>query len=347
MNPQELITRHSRQLNDPTTNNEFLGFSLADVILSHRRYDAALAAIAKLHHKQRLHNKGEGLAICGPSGVGKSEILKAYSIHFPPNESGPKTVMPVLLVTCPSSATANGLVSAIFDAMGYPTPSRPDMAEKTIKLCKIIKMYGVELILIDEFQHAYYSQSMAIFRQLIDTVKNIINIAKISSVLVGLNEIEEVISSNEQVARRHAEKIEISNFQMNDEEDFREFRAILKAYQDALLIKPSTPLHEANLARRFLIGSNGNLDYLRRILEKSVEIPGFAGYSELNEQLYAAAFKEYVWKAAPEKLNPFSQESILRQLNKPGEPYYPWHLKHAIGSPLARRNLIKPSGALK
>ena len=344
MNPQDLIKRHSRQPEETEKNTEFLGFSLANVTLNHRRFDAALTAIATLHHGQQLHQHGGGLLIYGPSGVGKTTILTKYADHFSPNLNGRKTVTPVLILTCPSSATANGLISAMFDALGYPVPSRTDLADKTIKICKLIKMHQVELLLIDEFQHAYYSRSLADFRQLIDTVKNVISTTKVASVLVGLEEAEQVICSNEQVARRHSERIEISNFRMDDEDDFKEFRAVLKAYQQVLIIKPEMPLYEANMARRFLIASDGNLDYLRRILEKSVQIAGFAELNQLTQEVFGAAFREYVWKGVPEKLNPFHQESLLRRLDKAGEPYYPWHLKHAIGSPLARRNIIKPSG---
>lgn len=345
MNPRDLIIRYAKQEISSKSILSFLGFSLADITLNHRRFDAAMAAIAKLHHSQQNHPHGGGLLICGPSGVGKSTILESYGSNFPAFAEGRQTVMPVLMVTCPSSATANGLISAMFDAMGYPIPSRTDLAEKTIKICKLMKMYKVELVLFDEFHHAYYSRTLADFRQLMDTVKNIMNLTKIASVLVGLEEIDEVISTNEQLARRHSEKIEISTFKLDDDEDFKEFRAILKSFQALLVIQPEIPLYEANLARRFLIGSNGNLDYLRRILEKSVEIGCFAELNKLTQAVYAAAFREYVWKGVPDKLNPFHDESPLRPLDKAGEPFYPWHLKHAIGSPLARRNIIKPTGA--
>lgn len=345
MNPKDLIVRNFSKADYSENRDEFLGFSLASVRLNHKRYNEAISSIAKLHHAQRLHKNGGGLLIYGSSGVGKSTILVNYASHFPSYVEARQTIMPVLKVTCPSSATPNGLVSAIFDALGFPIPSRTDLADKTIKVCKLIRMYQVELLMIDEFQHAYYSRSLSNFRQLIDTVKNIMNETKVASVLVGLSEIDEVISSNEQVARRHSEKIEITTFQIADEEDFKEFRAVLKAYQEALVIPPDTPLYEANLARRFLIASNGNLDYLRRILEKSVEIAGFAELKELNQQVYASAFRQYVWKTVPDKLNPFHIDSPLRPLTKSGEPFYPWHLKHAIGSPLARRNIIKLDGS--
>ncbi len=343
MHPIDLIKIHARKPEDNPLRAEedrFLSFHLGDVILNHRRFDHAMAAIAKLHHAQVTHKCGGGLLIYGPSGMGKTTITREYAKHFLAYTDGHQTVVPVLVVTCPSSATASGLMSAIFSALNYPIPSRSDIADKTLKVIKLLKMFKVELLVLDEFNHAYYSRSLADFRQLIDTLKVVISETRVASVLVGLSEGEQVIATNEQLARRHSESIEISLFDLNDEEDFKEFRAILRTYQEALIIPVETPLFEANLARRFLIASDGNLDYLRRVIEKSVQLAGLAGMTLLTNKVYAAAFREYVWREVPDKLNPFHENSPLRRLNKPGEPYYPWSQKHAIGSPLARRNII-------
>lgn len=347
MNPLELIKRHTHATVDKqsaVSDELYMEFSLGHVILNHRRYDAAMAAIARLHHSQIQNKQGGGLIIYGPSGMGKSTIIKEYSKHFPALEEGRQTIVPVLVVTCPSSATASGLLSAVFASLNYPIPTRSDIADKTLKVIKLIKIYQVELMLLDEFNHAYYSRTLSDFRQLIDTLKVVITETSIASVLVGLEEAQQVIATNEQVARRHTESIEISLFEFKDPDDFREFRAVLRAYQEALIIPPESPLFEANLARRFLVASDGNLDYLRRILEKSVQLAGIARATQLTQVIYASAFREYVWKGVPDKLNPFHEESPLRRLNKAGEPYYPWSAKHAIGSPLARRNFIKPTG---
>lgn len=339
MQPLELIKKHQRHQRE-NIKETLLNFSLADVILEHRQFDAAMTAIANVHHSRKTQGYSTGLLICGPSGVGKSTIIRQYSQHFPAYDEGNRTVMPVLVVTCPSSATASGLMSAMFTAMHYPVPSRSDLADKTLKVIKLIKLLGVQLLLLDEFQHAYYTATLPAFRQLIDTVKVVITETNIASVLVGLHEAHEVIATNEQVARRHSEKLEITPFKLEDDEDFKEFRSILKSYQAAMPLPVEVPLYEANLARRFLIASHGNLDYLRRLLEKSIHIAAFADVHHLDVHIYAAAFREYVWKSVPDKLNPFHNESPLRSLDKTGEPYYPWSLRHAIGSPLARRNII-------
>lgn len=343
MNPLDLVRLHGR---DYVSENieKFAGFSLAQLRFGHRRFDYATAEIAKLHHSQKKYGKGRGLLLIGPSGVGKSTLLAYYASNFPTIRSGKNIIVPVLLITLPSNASSNGLITAIFKGLNYPTNSKLEIGERTIKVAEILRLYQVEMLLIDESQHSYYSRTLQELRLVLDTLKVILNASKIACVLVGLNEAEEVVFTNVQITRRHSLKVEISRFLHDSEEDFAEFRAILKAYQAELPIQPEIPLHESNLARRFLIASDGILDNACKILSRSIEIAGLAGMKKLDNSVYSAAFRDVIWHLAPDNINPFKQDSVLRRLDKVGEPFYPWHLKHPIGSPLARRNLISPKG---
>jgi hypothetical protein len=169
-----------------------------------------------------------------------------------------------------------------------------------------------------------------------------ISISGLAVVMFGLEESEMVVFSNEQLARRFSSKLSLSPFTFDDEKDFREFRAALKGFQEVLPIQVEEPLHGANLARRFLIASNGLLDYVRKVLEGAVIVAGRAGFKELNLMCYAAGFRNNVWPQVADRQNPFHPESPLRNLTRPGEPFYAGEKRNAIGSPLARRQIQKP-----
>lgn len=114
----------------------------------------------------------------------------------------------------------------------------------------LIARCGVEMPILDEFQHLYYSPANAHFRDVTDWLKNLISQANVAVVACGLLEANSVVQANEQLRRRFSAHFRMLPFQLQDEADFQEFRAVLRRLQQDLPIPPSTPLHEANLARR-------------------------------------------------------------------------------------------------
>src|SRR3546814_7856648 len=85
-------------------------------------------------------------------------------------------------------------------------------------------------------------------------------------------EAQAVVNANEQLARRFAAHFPFSPFSIQDADDFREFRSVLKVLQTQIPLPFKTPLYEANMARRCQIASHGLLDYTRKVLEGAVSV---------------------------------------------------------------------------
>ena len=347
MNPADLIKRYSiassmSATDEYAANVEAINFSLRKELFLHTRFKQAMLQIAELHAYSQHNSVGGGLLITGPSGVGKTTILQQYLQNFPRQQEKYITIIPVLHVVTPASPTVKSLAESILIALGDPLARRGSAEEKTFRIYQLLKSCQVELLLIDEFQHCYYAHSIVEYRRVADWLKNVISISGAAVVLLGLEEAEMVIASNEQLARRFSARLHITAFRFEHQEDFQEFRAVLKGYQQSLVIQPEEPLFEANLARRFLVASHGLIDYVRKILEGATVVAGCAGLPKLDLTTYAAAFRKDVWPSVPDRLNPFHLESPLRKLDRPGEPYHLCGKHHAIGSPLARRSISKP-----
>ena len=62
---------------------QLYSFSLREIIFEHKRFKLTLSAIAELHHYCIQNKVGKGLIIVGPSGFGKTVILKYYAGQFP------------------------------------------------------------------------------------------------------------------------------------------------------------------------------------------------------------------------------------------------------------------------
>lgn len=346
MTPLDIIQKYtdeatSDEHHSPINFAASANFSLRKTLLLHTRYKQAMTNIAELHHHNTFNSVGGGLLITGASGVGKTTILEQYLDIFPRVQAQHKTTIPVLHVVTPASPTVKSMAEAILLALCDPMARRGSAEEKTFRIYQLLKACEVELLLIDEFQHFYYAHSVIEFRRIADWLKNLISVSGIAVVLFGLPESEVVVYSNEQLARRFSSKQRLTSFKLNNEKDFIEFRAVLKGFQQKLPFSVEESLFEANLARRFLVASNGLLDYLRKVLEGAVVIAGQAHLQQLDMSIYAAAFRRYVWPEVPDKLNPFHPQSPVRLLIKPGEPFYSGDKRNTLGSPLARRHVGK------
>lgn len=336
MDPISIMARYA-PAEDVALDNAAFGFKLVVDPVPHRRYKDALFHIAELHLRRRKHGVGAGLLFMAPSGAGKSTVGRAYHASFPRQHESERTYVPVLLVTVPSSPTARSLAGAILEALGFKKLHRGSAPEKTAVIHELFAKCGVEMLILDEAQHLFYPPTVAAFRDLTDWLKNFLEESKVCMVACGLPAAEMVVNSNEQLRRRFSERLRLTPFSFNDEDDFREFRGILKTFEAKLPIPPETPLFEANLARRLHVASYGLLDYVVKTLEGAVFAAASAGREAIDLAVLAAGFRDRVWRDVPDRLNPFHPESPLRPLDRPGEVFHLHTSQDPVGSPVARK----------
>lgn len=313
------------------------GFKLELDPLPHRRYKDAMYAIAELHHRRRTYGVGGGLLLTGPSGVGKSTTVSTYQQMFPRQHEVVRTHVPVLLVSVPSSPTSRSLAGAILEGLGQRKAHRGTAPEKTAWIHDLFAKCGVEMLLLDEFHHLFYAPTLNAFRDITDWLKNFLEEAKVGMVGCGLPVAEMVVDSNEQLARRFSARVRVAPFALDDVDDFQELRGMLKAFETRLPLRCDVPLHEANWARRFHVGSYGLLDYVVKILEGAVSAAAAAGLETIDLPALAAGFRNRVWRDVPDRLNPFHLECPLRPLDRVGEVFHRHTRQDLVGSPVARK----------
>lgn len=336
MDPLLLMSRFAPNSGKVVGDGNF-GFSLKIDPIPHRRYRDAIFRMAELHLRRRRHGTSAGLLIMAPSGAGKSTLAEAYEANFPRQHEAERTYIPVLVVSVPSSPTSRSLAGAILDKLGARRLQRGSSSERTAAIIDLIRKCGVELIIFNEAQHLFYPPTVVAFRDLTDWLKSFMEESSVCVVALGLPAAELVIDSNEQLHRRFSERISLSPFSLSDDEDFREFRGILKAYEGRLPLPVETPLHEANLARRMHVASYGLLSYVVKTLEGAVYSSTLDGKDSIDLAALANGFRDRVWEHVPDSLNPFFPESPLRPLDRPGECFNKHQMLDPVGSPVARK----------
>ncbi len=302
----------------------YANFSLKKHLIAHTGFCEATRLIAEIHSRGQSAGIAEGLLIVGQTGSGKSTILEHYESRFPRREEAGITKIPVLRIRTPDSPSVKSLATEFLLALGDLAAMRGQTTnEKTRRILHYLRMCEVEQILLDEFQHFHDSRRVAELRNVADWLKNLFNESGIPIVLAGLPSAVSVLNDHPQLRRRFAAPYHLALFTMESEFEQRTARAILKCIHD-LLPLPCPELHEANLARRFMIASGGCFGYIAAIIDRAVANAPDSQKYELTLDSFATAFQEKVWRDAPAKLNPFHENSLLRPLDHFGEPFFGW-----------------------
>lgn len=298
-------------------------FTLQNQIIEHPEFTLAVMEIARRHKRGKEAGVAESMLLVAQSGTGKSTVLEYYESRFPRTETNRGTRIPVLRVDTPESPSVKTLAEAILFAMGDPSAAKGTASAKTNRIIHFFKECGVELLLIDEFQHFYDGRRTSESTRVSDWLKNLINKVGIPVILAGLPRSIAVVNANPQLRRRFGAPHYMKPFGFDNQEERLEFRGILSGIQ-ARLPLPCTDLSEANMAQRFYFASHGLLDYVIKIIDDAVSRACPDSGEALTQQAFEAAFKRTVWLNATDHLNPFSQGTTLRLLDRALEPFDKW-----------------------
>ncbi len=257
--------------------------------------------------------------LSGHSGTGKTTLLRFYESNFPRREDAEGPTIPVLYVGTPSRPTIKNLSQAILDEIGDNIP-RGSAEDKTKHICALFERCGVEVLIIDEFQHFVEYGNRREARLASDWLKKLMDDTRVCVILGGLPHGVSVIRDNIQLARRFSAQHEVMRFDSRSDDDCKEFVSILKHMHSRIPV-PCVPLHEPEFANRMYIASAGILDYVAKLIDGAMSVAFKWRKRKLDMKTFEEAFSEEVWSDGPKILNPFNPRAKLRDLVEPGEPF--------------------------
>lgn len=298
-------------------------FTLRNQIIEHPEFTLAVREIARRHQRGMEAGVAESILLVAQTGSGKTTLLEYYENRFPRTETNRGTRISVLRVDTPESPSVKTLAEAVLVAMCDPAASKGTASAKTNRIIHFFKECGVELLLIDEFQHFYDGQRASEAKRVSDWLKNLINKVGIPVILAGLPRSIAVVNANPQLRRRFGAPHYMKPFGFDNQADQLEFRGVLNGIQSRIPV-PCTDLSEANMAQRFYFASHGLLDYVVKIIDDAVSRASIGSGEQLTQKSFEASFKRTIWLDAPDHLNPFSKGATLRLLNRTLEPFDMW-----------------------
>lgn len=246
------------------------------------------------------------IAIVGESRSGKSRLLEEFEGQHLKTRESTGLKMPVIKVMTPAKPTVKALVDLLLYAICESTGAGT-LNEKEVKLRKLISNVGGRVIIVDEFQHFYESQTKKSAFEVSEWLKGLVDHTKLSLVVAGLPSTAQVINQNEQLRGRFHSAIRMPRYHWSDEGLRREFRGILRAFKDALKKGFDVPDFETEeMAFRFYVATGGLMGYLCLILRQVERDAKATGKKIIEIADFARAYEKAVWQDGKGKvLNPF------------------------------------------
>ena len=295
-------------------------FSLRHHFILSPQAERALTRLAEVHGDTRRTGTSKGLVIQGPSGVGKSTLVKEYVRELESLKKTEAGHRSVLIVEIPSSPTKKNLATAMLAAMKDPyADSRTHSAEtKFSRIILLLRSLAVEVVVLDEAQHLVDYKRNAAY-EAADWIKSLMNETGITFVLVGLKRTEGLLWANEQLRRRFSATVDYNRFTLT-EACWAQFATLLLGIRDLLPVA-SISFSDKKIIQRFYLASFGLIDYLIKILDRAVWLVQDRNFEGINLAVLSKAFKDEVWSAAPNERDPFSEEFDFTPLIRDREPF--------------------------
>lgn len=175
----------------------------------------------------------------------------------------------------------------------------------TMRLVKFIKECGVELIILDEFQHFIdKDKKNKVLLTVSDWLKNLINWTKKPIILVGMPESVRVLTENDQLARRFSAKERLMPFEWRGDAK-TEFVKFLKEVSKQIPLQANEDLYSLDTAQRMFWATEGRAALVMKIVKMAARRAITDGRPSLSMSDFAEAYAEEIAAGADDEINPF------------------------------------------
>lgn len=258
------------------------------------------------------------MIVVGDTGSGKTTLINKYLAQNPRLEANDRSVIPILSTSLPPNATpitaSEQLLSDLGDPLAFSRGNDPVKIAK--EMSELMKLCGVELIIIDEFQHMIDRKNKQILHSAADWLKMLIVRSKIPIVLFGMPYSVVILKANSQLAGRFELQHSLEPFRLNSNKNRVAYKTFLTKLEEALPFEDASGLTSTEMLKRIYAFSEGNLRRIRNLVNRASRIALLESSDKvLLKHLAEAAPK--VSKTVCEKQNPFLVEMSKLKIKHP------------------------------
>ncbi|KEO65604.1 hypothetical protein J103_32790, partial [Burkholderia pseudomallei MSHR5855] len=173
-------------------------------------------------------------------------------------------------VIVPAVPTVRSLAEAILIALGEIPQVGQSSARLTEQIVKLVHGCGVEIIMLDEFQHFVEGDRRSL-RQVANWLKVLLDRLPAAVVLAGLPSLLGVLRVNGQLRRRFSRVTEIRRFDVNTQEGAQTFIGVMQALAKDMPL-PMMDIADRQVAMKLYYASAGLVDYMCKLLNGAYQI---------------------------------------------------------------------------
>lgn len=267
--------------------------SLQQLYVPMRPHHAALTQMMRLFQAAAVSGRHKGLALIGDSGSGKTTTLLQLEAWLRVVHKAPiGTPSPLLIVRTPTDSSHKALLSEILGALGDPFSSNGTAPALAQRVNRFVAERKILALALDEFQHVFDGRTPAQARAVSQTLKNLFNALEIPIILVGLESIRAFIEGSRELAQRVKRKVVLQNFSLQNKDDLRDLRSLLREMDSLLPLQGGRRLDSEEMVIRLFVASHGNLGSLVDLVRRGCEIAMSAGAAQVDLQNFSKAFQE-------------------------------------------------------
>jgi Cdc6-like AAA superfamily ATPase len=276
-----------------------------EIFVVYPLFERVVKKFEHCHQHSKISAEPICLLVTGCSGCGKTTLAKYYEQKFPRAETEERTVVPILFATIFAPATVKGIATGLLYRLGDPLADKGTIMSQTLRLYRLIKECGVELIILDEFQHLIDRDSDRVLQVASDWLKNLLNNTQVPMILIGMPSSVRILGTNDQLRRRFSTQVSLNPFGWKTAEQRDDFRKFLYQVESALPFSERFHISSMETALRFFYASGGVVSDVMKIIRRAAALVIERGLEKLTLDVLGEAYDEEIATIESQRTNPF------------------------------------------
>jgi len=313
-----------------TANNDtnILGAANTKIIL----YPRLIELHKKIRRCMELSKKcaePQCMSLEGPTGAGKSTLVRDYVNLFPRRLTPNGVEIPVFYTELPSPATVKYVASELLRELGDPFHARGTLWSMNSRLIGLIQDSKVELVILDEFSNLIHSEKNYILNSVSDWLKMLIKKTGVPFVVVGIEgKVENVLNANQQLSRLFAYRETLSPFSWSSKESIEEYSRFLQYAEKAIGLPLTRDVPKIEMYYRIFYATEGIVANTMNLIRDAAIMVEESGRSVIELDDLSIIFEERISKHMRKKNNPFNTSADERFVPPKENEHKSWGNKY-------------------